>query len=208
MSNGLTARDIERVSAYLDNALPWRERGPFEERLKSEPTLAQAVAQLHRTQALLHRSPQRRVPRSFAVKADMVSRSPKAAFGGWSSLNLVSAAATLVLVLVFAGDIWAGGMPLFGAAAPAAEEAPQALMAQESSAEDAALTATPTMAEPEGAGEIELYAEPEQVDRLAKDERPFDFRMFLIGYARPMEIGLAAIAIVAGLIAWRQRRKA
>jgi len=203
MKNRLSARDMEQVSAYLDNALTSQEQADLVQRLKNEPALAQALMELTRTRTLLRGAPQRRTPRSFAVRADMVSATNKATFGGWSSLNLVSALATLVLVLVIAGDIWAGGLPLFGAAAPAAEEAPQALMAQESTAEDAILTATPTFPAPEGAGEIEPFAE--QTDRLAKT--PFDLRLFLTDYARRLEIGLGVIALAAGFAAWWRRRK-
>jgi hypothetical protein len=92
-----------------------------------------------------------------------------------------------------------------GAAAPAPEEAPQAFMALESTAEDSALTATPPES-PEGAGEIELYAEPE-ADRMFKDETQYDLRLFLADYAGPIEFGLAVIAIGAGAIALWQRRK-
>ena len=205
MSNGLSTRDLEWVSAYLDNALPSQERAAFEQRLEAEPDLSDALKQLERTRALLRRAPQRRVPRSFALRADMVAAPRKAAAGGWNSWNLVSAATTLVLVLVFAGEIWASGMPLFGVAAPAAEEAPQAMMAQES-AEDLTVTPTPTDSATEGAEEIELYAEQDQGDRNTKEAGPFDLRLFLADYARPLEFSLAILAIGAGLFAWWRRR--
>jgi hypothetical protein len=207
MSRELSARDMERASAYLDDPLTSRARAAFELRLISEPSLARALAELRETRALLRRAPQRRVPRSFALKAEMVSSVQKPLFGGWSSMNFVSAAATLVLMLVFAGDIWATGLPSFGAAAPAAEEAPQALMAQEPAAEDSALTSTPPAEALEGAGEIELYAELE-ADRMFKDETQFDLRLFLADYANSIEFGLAVIAIGAGAVALWQRRKA
>lgn len=204
MSSGISARDLERVSSYLDNALPLQERAVFEQRLKVEPELSKALHQVEHTRALLRRAPQRRVPRSFVLSSGMLGAPTKAA-GGWNSWNLVSAAATLVLVLVFAGDIWANGIPLVGAAAPAAEEAPQALMAQEA-AEDAAATPTPTESVAEGAGEIEPFAEIEPADRQATEVGTFDLRRFLVDYSRPLEVGLAILAIGTGLFAWWRRR--
>lgn len=206
MNKGLSARDLELVSAYLDNALPPEERAAFEQRLKAEPALAHALTDLEGTRILLRRAPQRRAPRSFALRADMVSAPQKTIFGGWTSLNLVSAAATLVLMLIFAGDIWANRLLLVGAAAPAAEEFPQALMTEEPAAEDAVLTPTPTEPTTEGAGEIDLYA-AEGAERQTKDVgAPFNLRFFLINYARTLEIGLAFLAVGAGLVAWWRRR--
>ncbi|MCL5429166.1 MAG: hypothetical protein M1347_05100 [Chloroflexi bacterium] len=202
MSNGISARDLERISAFLDNALPPREQASFEQRMKTEPALARALADLDRTRALLRQAPHRRVPRTFALRSDMVPPVRKAVFGGWMSLNLVSAAATLVLVLVFAGDIWANGWPLAGAYAPAAE-APQALMAEEPTAGDEALAPTPAEPAPEGEGEIELYAAPEDANQQVREVgAPFDLRVFLFDYARPLEIALGVVAIAAGLAAW------
>ncbi len=204
MSNGLSARDLERVSAYLDNAQSPQERATFEKRLKTVPELARALADFESTRALLRRTPQRRIPRSFALQAEMVSPSQKAFFGSWTSLNLVSAAATLVLILVFAGDIWASGLPGFDAAAPVEEEFPQALMAEEPAAEDTGFAATPTES---GAGEIDLFAVPEEAARQAKEGgAPVDWRTFLVDYARPLEIAFAIIAVAAGLFARWQRR--
>jgi anti-sigma factor RsiW len=204
MSDRLSARDLERVSAYLDNALSEKDRAAFELRLKSDPELFSALSALRETRALLRRVPQKRAPRSFAIRADMLQPTQKAMFGGWSSLNLVSAAASLVLVLVFAGDIWAHGVP-FGAAAPAAEEAPQALMAEEAGAEDTEFTPTLTFPPAEGAGEIELYAD--EVRQAKEVSTPFDVRTFLVENARPLEFGLAIIALVSGFAAWRRKRK-
>jgi anti-sigma factor RsiW len=199
-------RDLERVSAYLDHALADREQAEFERRLKAEPDLARAVSELELTRALLRRAPQRRVPRTFSLKADMVSLPQQRGLNIWNSYSFISAAATLVLVLVFAGDIWANGALQFGAAAPAAEEAPQSLMAQETIAEDALLTATPSISAPADAGEIERYAAPEAADLQAK--APFDLRNWLIAYARQLELGLAIAAILAAMAAWWHNRKA
>lgn len=205
MNNGLSARDLERASAYLDDELTRDEKAAFEPRLKSEPALARALAELRATKSLLQRAPNRRIPRSFAIRNEMIVGTRKAIFGSWTSLNLVSAAATLVLVLVFAGDLWANGLPLLSLGAPAAEEAPQALMAQEPTAGDTASAATPTASPAEGVGEIERFAVPE--NNIQPKQPLFDFRMFLAENVRFLELILAAIAIFAGGLArWRKRK--
>jgi hypothetical protein len=209
MTNKLPARDLERVSAYLDNELSSGERATFEQRLKNEPNLSRAFTELKTTRTLLRRAPQRRVPRSFAIRPESVLER-KPANGAWTRFNLVFAAATFLLVLVFAGDIWVNGLPLasFGASAP--EEAPQALMAQESATEgpttgDTVLSATPTVDLAEDYGEIERFAVPENE---IGDKAPlsFDLRLFLTDNARPLEFALAAVAIFAGVLAWWRRR--
>lgn len=204
MNNGLSARDLERASAYLDDELTLDEKAVFELRLKSEPALARALAELRATKSLLQRAPNRRIPRAFAVRSEMIAGTRKVIFGGWTSLNLVSAAATLVLVLVFAGDLWANGLPLVSLGAPAAEEAPQALMAQEPTAGDTALAATPTASPAEGAGEIERFAVPE--NNLQKKEPLTDFKLFLAENARLLELTLATVAVLAGGLAWWRKR--
>lgn len=207
MSQSLNARDLERVSAYLDNALPAKERAVLEQRLKAEPALAAALADLQRTRALLRRAPQRRVPRQFKVRPEMVSAPQKNSFGNWTAWNLVSAAATLMLVLVVASDLWVNSAPIFDAAAPAAEELPQALMAQEAP-EDSTLAATPTASFEGGAGEIEMYEGAEETTRQAKDIGvAFDFRSFIIEYATPLEIGLGLVALVSAVFAWWRSRR-
>lgn len=205
MMSGISPRDFERLSAYLDGALKAKDRSQFEQRLRAEPALARAMEILEGTRALLRRVPQRRTPRSFTLTPAMVGVEPKRAFGGWNSLSLVSAVATLMLVVVLAGDFWAGGFLAPGAGAPAADEAPQAFLAQES---DMKASETPTP----GLGgemvqeteELELYAAPEETGRTGDESAPFELRTFLLENARQFEIGLGLLAILTGLLAWRQ----
>jgi hypothetical protein len=209
MNNQLSARDLERVSAYLDNELSSGEKLDFEGRLKNEPGLSQALTDLRITRALLRRAPQRRVPRSFAVLRETILEK-KPIMAGWTSFNLVSATAAFLLVVVFVGDIWANGLPLVSFGAPAAEEAPQALMAQEPSTEepaagDTVLAATPTTNPSGDIGEIERFAVPEN-EIGQKAPVTFDLRVFLADNARRLEFALAVVAIFAGGLAYWRRR--
>ncbi len=205
MNDQLSARDLERISAYLDNQLSPTEKATFGIRVKEDPALLNALKKMQATRALLRHSPQRRIPRSFTVRHGMVSSSRSLGFANWSALNFVSAVASFLLILVFAGDIWAHGFPLAGLAAPAAE-APQAFMAQEATSADSAATATPTVAPAEGADEIERFAVPNQTEGL-KNEPQLELRSFLIENARVMELGFAILAISTGFVAWRRRRQ-
>lgn len=207
MKSGISPRDFERLSAYLDDALEAKDRSQLDRRLDAEPALASALKDLDGTRALIRRVPQRRARRSFTLTPAMAGVERKRAVGGWISLNLVSAVATLMLVVVLAGDLWAGGFLASGAGAPAADEAPQAFLAQESVMK-ASETATPGLAGDtvQETEEIDLYSAPE-AGRLADENAPLELRTFMLENARQLEIGLGLIAILAGLLAWRARQR-
>lgn len=206
--SGISPRDIERLSAYLDSVLQPGERTQLEQRLRAEPLLAAVLKDLESTRALLRRVPQRRAPRNFTLTPAMAGVQQKRATGGWNSLNLVSAVATLMLIVVLVGDFWAGGLLPSGAAAPTAEEAPQAFLAQEA---DMKVSETPGdelgAEDVQGTEEFELYAAPEESGRLADEAAPFQLRNFMLENARGLEITFGVLAIATGLLAWRARRR-
>ncbi len=191
MSSQLSSRDQEQISAYLDGALSPRDFEQLKTRLNAESELAAALQEMQRTRAALRRAPQRRVPRSFAVTQKMVGAQRTSLFSGWTSFNLVSAVATLLLAFVLIGDFSVNGLPI--AVGAPASEAPQALMAE--AATDKAAQATP---------EAELYA---QADRQTKGaETAVDWSALFAQYARELEIGLGGVAVISALLAWRQKR--
>lgn len=191
MNSQLSSRDQEQVSAYLDGALSERDFAQFKTRLNAESELAAAVKNMQHTRAALRRAPQRRVPRSFAVTQQMLGSSRPSLFSSWTSLNFASAAATLLLVFVLIGDFSTNGFPVSGAADTAA---PQTLMAEAPTEE--AGGATPS---------VDPFA---QADRQVKDEQAaIDWNNLFAQYSRELEIGLGGIAIISGLLAWRQKQK-
>ena len=206
--SGISPRDLERLSAYLDGALQARDRDQLQRRLRAEAALASALKDLEGMRALVQRVPQRRPPRSFTLTQAMVGAEPKRSFAGWNSLNLVSAVATLMLVIVLAGDFWAGGLQPLDAGAPAAEEAPQAFLAQEG---DTSASQTPTsgvgVESAEETEELERHAPPEETGPPAEESAPFGLRTFMLGNARPLEIGLGLVAFLSGVLAWRARQR-
>ena len=87
--NSPSFRDMEIISAYLDGQLSPSERARLEKRLQAEAGLAAALQELRQTRAILHRTPQRRAPRSFTLALKMAGIRPPVprlvpAFG-WAS---------------------------------------------------------------------------------------------------------------------------
>jgi anti-sigma factor RsiW len=76
MTTSPSFRDIEQLSAYLDDQLPQAERTRLEIRLKSDPALTAALEDLRQTRALLRRTPRRRAPRNFTLSPRMAGIRP------------------------------------------------------------------------------------------------------------------------------------
>jgi anti-sigma factor RsiW len=196
MNPQLSPRDLEQISAYLDGSLDPRASAKMEHRVKGEPKLAQAVKNFEATRSLLRRAPQRRIPRPFTLTPQMIGQA--APPPSWN-YSLVSAAASLLLVFAILGDFSINGVPgQFGAAAPAADAAAEAFMMQEAPAEGG--VAEESQEEP-------LAEDLANADRIAKAPE-FDARAFFAQNARTIEFGLAAIALLTGLVAWLNKRKA
>ncbi|MEX2160558.1 MAG: hypothetical protein WD751_01475 [Anaerolineales bacterium] len=202
MPNRLPARDLEQLSAYMDGQLDLRRRTELEARMKTDPILAAALGELRTTQAILRRAPQRRAPRNFTLSPAMLGAKTQT-ISAWNNLRLVSAVATILLVVVFAGDLWANNqLGLAASATSVAEEAPQTLMMPEPAMKESETT-TPEFAG-DAAGEAQPFAL--EIERVAQEQpAPFDLRVFILDYARLLELGLMAIAAAAALLAWRRR---
>jgi anti-sigma factor RsiW len=131
MNPRLNPRDFEALSAYVDGALDARQHAALEARLKAEPALTQALRQLQSTRALLRRAPQRKAPRNFTLTRQMAGEHQRG-----FSYGFASAVATLLLVVVTAGDLLAGGQLFLPATAP---EASMLLMSESAPAGEAPL---------------------------------------------------------------------
>lgn len=105
MTNRISKRDWEALSAYIDDQLTRRERVRLESRIQSEPEMAAALEELGRTQAVLRSLPKLRAPRNYTLSPRMVPvrREPSRAF---PVLSFASALAAFLLVLVFIGDFF------------------------------------------------------------------------------------------------------
>lgn len=141
-------RDDELLSAYIDGQLLGRARSEFEARLAREPELRARLEATRRVLGMVRSLPTVPAPRNFILDparygARARSR-PAARF--YPTLRLATVLATLVLLVVFAGDLITQMALPFGAAAPAPPQvgpAPQLGMRELSAA-----TAAPQPGQP------------------------------------------------------------
>jgi hypothetical protein len=141
-STSLPARDLERLSAYLDGQLSDSERMVLLERLQREASFARALEELRRVREALRALPPVRLPRNFTLTAEMAGRSRPRASRGFV-LAWGSALATLALAMVAVADLAGGGLMVARVAAPAAPAAEEQMAP--------ALMAAPTGLEPRAA---------------------------------------------------------
>jgi len=117
-STSLPARDLERLSAFLDGQLSDSDRDNLLERLQREAALARALEELRWVRGALRALPPIRLPRNFTLTAEMAGRArPRAARGfvfAWGS-----ALATLALAVVAVTDLAGGRFMAARVAAPA-----------------------------------------------------------------------------------------
>lgn len=180
MKTQIPTRDLIQLSAYLDGQLGPRQASRMAERLDQEPELQVALAELRRTRSLLRAAPRLRASRNFTLTPAMVGKPAQGAQRFAPAYRIVSAVASLLLVLVVAGDFLNAGlvrtadqaMPLMaevGQPEAAIEmDAPAAKMIEEPAAAEAetyALQSEPTV---EVAQEMEAGA----ADRAEKSEPP------------------------------------
>lgn len=120
----LPERDLELLSAYLDNELAPADRTALEQRLASEPRLRRELAELGATRDLLREQPWVTPPRSFTLTPDMAGMRPRRfALPSW--LQPLSGLAALALVMLIGWQV----LRLTSGASPAGQ--PQVMMAPE-----------------------------------------------------------------------------
>jgi hypothetical protein len=151
-------RDLELLSAYLDGQLTPNESARLETRIKSDPQMESALADLRAARGILRKLPKRKSPRNFTLTRQMVGLNPPLP-RYYSFFRFATAFASLLLVLTFAANTvaprlsyvgpintgWGGGYGGgIGGGPPAVQQsAPQEMMA----ATEAAAEEAPMMAE-------------------------------------------------------------
>ncbi len=103
MKTSLTPRDWQEISAYLDQQLNSTARARLETRLAHEPELSQALENLRHQRALLRGLPRQRAPRNFTLTPAMAGQPTRQPV--YPALRLVSALASLVLVVLLVGEL-------------------------------------------------------------------------------------------------------
>lgn len=132
----ITDREFEALSAYMDGELSKKARSQLETQLETNQELQETFEQLQRTRSVIRSLPKMRAPRNYFLTPEMagvVQKTHKA----FPILRLASVLATLVLILVFMGDIFV--LPTLTLseseavqfAAPAASEAIQPVLEAE-----------------------------------------------------------------------------
>ncbi|MGH2607145.1 MAG: anti-sigma factor family protein [Anaerolineales bacterium] len=114
----LSRPDLKKLSAYVDGALPPRERAALEARLATEADLQLALEELRFVSTSLRRMPAVPVPRNFTLTRDAL---PARRGRPYPALPFATALATLAFLVVFGWDAWAPRAALLGAQAPASE---------------------------------------------------------------------------------------
>lgn len=117
-SSRLSRPDLEKLSAYVDGALPPRDRAALEARLATEADLQLALEELRFVSTSLRRLPAVPVPRNFTLTRDAL---PARRGRPYPALPFATALATLAFLVVFGWDAWAPRAVVLGAQAPASE---------------------------------------------------------------------------------------
>ncbi len=110
MTEDITRREWEALSAYLDGELNPRDRVRLEKKLNAEQNLRSALTELQRTRSILLNQPIIRAPRNFTLSSSVagVHLKKRPLTGLFNSLRLASAFAGVLFVLVILGDVFLG----------------------------------------------------------------------------------------------------
>jgi anti-sigma-K factor RskA len=161
MTNKISNREWEALSAYLDKQLSARERSRLEARLKENPELRQALEEMRRVRTILRSQPKMRAPRNFTLTPEMVGmrRRPARRSRAYPVFRLASVLATLLFVLVLVGDFVTGSGSLTSRESASAPQVVAMATEQAGQVEEAQRAAPPGF----GGG-----AEPEQEQEAPK----------------------------------------
>ncbi len=162
-------RDLELLSAYLDNALPAKDAPHLELRLQDEPELRAQLAELRGTRRLLRELPVLPVPRNFTLRPEDVEAPIRSVGLPW--MRWATAAVAFAFAFVLAADAFTtlGFSAARDTAAPQAES----FVGQEQALAEPAVVAEveeEVVAEEAFREEAELLAEDVVVDAAPTEE--------------------------------------
>ncbi len=213
----LSARDLRLLTAYLDGELPPREAARVAQRVADDPAWQEAYAAMQAVKQGLHTLPRQRAPRAFTLRAgDVVTQRP---WGTRRVYRWASAAALMLLFLVFAGDFLSHTMLLGATAAPpprALSAAPVEQPAAESAKAAGAAVgmATPTLS-PQPRALAPAHVEENALEPVTATPTPTP-TPFPVPSAAPsaptpspwgwrlVEGALACLAVVLAFLGWRR----
>ena len=102
-------KEVNLLSAYLDNALNAKQKQALEQRLLVEPALQAELQHLNQTKMLMQQLPRLRAPRNFTLTPEMVTLRKKKKQPAFSALRLATSLAAVLLVVLFGVDFILGG---------------------------------------------------------------------------------------------------
>lgn len=163
--NGLSLKEYEKFSAYLDGQLSPEETRQVEEQIKTHPDWRLAIEELSATRDLLRRAPHYRAPRNFTLSPEVARQNARKSWlSSFISFRLSSAVAALSVIAALALQLLPGAnLASRVALAPAAESESTQLQAQPTS--DASLKAAesgPSAIAPELGAAADSSAQQEQ----------------------------------------------
>lgn len=131
MTKRISDREWRDLSAYLDGQLSPKETARLEKTLQERADFRAALEDLKATRMILRSQPKLRAPRNFTLSAEVlgIQRQAKPARQPAFTFGFASALASVMLVLVIAGELLFSGQPM--AAAPLAVEVVTFQMASE-----------------------------------------------------------------------------
>jgi hypothetical protein len=130
MSDDISPKEWETMSAYLDGQLGRKEQERLERSLDQNPALSDALEGLRRIRTLLRSQPKPRALRNFTLTPEMAGverERPQPGFG-IPVLRMVSILASILFVVIFAGDLLVNRTFVSGVPSPSLSEQEPALM--------------------------------------------------------------------------------
>jgi hypothetical protein len=218
MTQTLSFRDVEKLSAYLDGQLKPSEVARLESRLQTDPQLASALKELRQARGILRQLPQRRAPRNFTLTPKMVGQKPPLP-RTYPVFRFASVLATLLLFFTFATNFVAPRMTRTpvpygiggGYGSGGGGDAEEPALAMESAPEESAAPAEEPAPAAEDSARAEPTIQPNGVEKSAPGEayaQEFTPQPDVAPQEQPappigvnLQIILAAIAILSAITA-------
>lgn len=100
--NNLRQRDLQKISAYLDQEISRKEIQKFELRLQAEPALRAALREFERTKILMTRLPRISPPHNFTLTRAMAGKVKGRSF--YSAFRIASILATVAFTVLVGAD--------------------------------------------------------------------------------------------------------
>ncbi len=168
MTQQISPRDYELLSAYLDGELSARDRARLEARMSKQPELRLGLEELRQTSLLLRSLPRKRAPRNFTIPNALPRR--RALPRLYPALSFASALAGILFLIVFIGDYTLGtSTQSLASKVPASTSAPAIAIENQASRDLATTAAAPVVPVPDNNPPSALVPSPTQTETAAPE---------------------------------------